>query len=849
MKPRTIARRLLVTLAIVAAPLVVFHPIVFSGYTFSQTQLNPVTEPRSGGATSLTVIDPAASADQDEPWLAFIAENLAQGQITLVDLKNGLGAPFLESLQPGALYLLNPLLLLLDTQGPGFFDAFVLLHVVILVAGLYRLLRSYSRPSIALAMALMVGLSGVTTEHLNMVNYRGFAWLPWMLEPALRIARGQGSRASVVQLLLASLASLTAGNVQDFLFSLGTTCAGFAIECWAWRKAVLPVRRRVSTFALALAAALMIGSPAVLPYVVARSDLDLVTAVNPERSVTGMDLDWFLPLLVPNLHGICPDLLRAGPYDHWLSGFTTVGAFLVLSACVSVVWRVREVLAPEQRTALLAWLVFLVVALVKIHHIFLFDFLQWVPFLSEVAFTKYHLFVFVPLGITGALALEVFARMEPSLRRRILARACAIAAALGALIALHIWLSPDWSIPAAVDPLSVRKLTIAHSTSLAVLVLSILLLRSLKERALWLLVPLFVAQATLLRPDGYPRRLARYHRMPEASDSARVTELCAAPYSGAEWDRGVRTQGDEAAFFVQFPGDLRAIHAGTKLRMAGAGVREVVRVIAGQVWLTGPPLDPVQDGCPHPIEVVSPEDIAQPTLAPGSRILTSLQANQNLFTGVESVCVFNPILNRRFAELFTDWFRVFERNCDLQVEPEPGGLTARNLHALRFLGVRAIYGYDVATEEGLTRVRDRVYEIDGALPRMFLLSEEDWRAIEADWRKIPLRKTVSALHDAIGQRALPVTIGTRSLAFELPDSFHGRLVANQAFSRAWTFEGREGEPFCGLFPSWKVDHDGGAAAREIVYWPRGLTRALWLAGAGLLVGLAALFLCRRPPVG
>jgi len=848
MKPRTIARRLLVVLALVAAPLVVFHPIVFSGYTFSQSELNPIIEPRSGGATSLTVIDPAASADQDEPWLAFIAENLAQGQITLVDLKNGLGAPFLESLQPGALYLLNPLLLLFDTHSPGFFDAFVILHVLILVAGMYRLFRAYSRPSIALAMAVMVGLSGVTFEHLNMVNYRGFVWLPWMLEPALRMARGLGSRASVLQLLLANVASLTAGNPQDFLLSLGTVCAGFAIECWAWRQAAVPVRRRVGTFALTVAAALMIGSPAVLPYVVARADLDLVTAVNPERSVTGMHLDWFLPLVVPNMHGICPDLLRAGPYDHWLSGFTTVGAFLVLAACVAVAGRGSWSGAPERRTALLGWLVFLALALLKIHHVFLFDFLQRVPFVCEVAFTKYHLFVFAPLGIAGSLALEVFARADAPARRRILARACALAVGLGVLIALRVWLSSDWSIPASIDPLTVRKLAIEHSTSLAVLVLSLLLLRFLKERALWLLVPLFLAQATLLRPDGYPRRLMRYYRMPEASDAARVRELCAAPFSDAEWDRGVRTQGDEAAFFVQYPGDLRAIHAGTKLRLAAAGVREVERVIAGQVWLSGPPLDPVQDGCPHPIDVVSEEDVAPPILEPGSRILTSLQANQNLFTGVESVCVFNPILNRRFAELFTDWFPVFERNCDLQVEPEPAGLTAGNLHALRFLGVRAIYGYDVAIEAGVTRVRDHVYQIEGALPRMFLLSDEDWRAIESNWRKIPLRKSVSALRDAIGKRALPVTIGTRRIAFQLPESFHGHLVANQAFSRAWTFEGREGEPFCSLFPSWKVDHDGGATAREIVYWPRGLTRALWLAGAGLLVGIVALLLGRRARV-
>jgi hypothetical protein len=371
------------------------------------------------------------------------------------------------------------------------------------------------------------------------------------------------------------------------------------------------------------------------------------------------------------------------------------------------------------------------------------------------------------------------------------------------------------------------------------------LLRSLNERLLWLLVPLFVAQATLLRPDGYRPRTARYYRTVGASYAARVSELCAAPFSNADWDRGVRTSGAAAGFCVQYAGDLRAIHPGAKLRFAGSGVREVERVSDRQVWVAGPPLDPVQDGCPRPIGIVSEQDIAPPRLAADSRVLTWLQANQNLFTGVESVCVFNPVLNRRFAAVFPVWFSTFGQACDLQIDHQQGELTARHVNALRLLGVRAIYGFDVAVQDGVTRAKNGVSEVEGALPRMFLLREEDYVAIESSWGKVPLEATLAALRAAIGTRALAVTIGTRSIAFQAPESFRGRLVANQAFSRAWTYAGREGQPFCGLFPSWKVDLEGGASAHEIKYWPRGLTPALWIACAGVLVGLVGLIRAGR----
>jgi len=52
------------------------------------------------------------------------------------------------------------------------------------------LLRLYARLPIALVLALVIGLSGVTYQHLDMVHYRSFNWLPWQLAAAVHVARG-----------------------------------------------------------------------------------------------------------------------------------------------------------------------------------------------------------------------------------------------------------------------------------------------------------------------------------------------------------------------------------------------------------------------------------------------------------------------------------------------------------------------------------------------------------------------------------------------------------------------------------------------------------------------------------
>jgi hypothetical protein len=179
-----------IPLFLVVATLVVFHPIVFRGFTFARASLAARDDIRYGDTRTVPILDPGAAAAQDESWLFLNRRNLASGEPSLVNMQNGLGAPLVESMQPGSFYVLNPLLLLFSASSPWLFDGFVLIHVAAFVVGLYALARLYARPAIACATALAVGFTGVTYQHLDMVHYRSLVWLPLSMYAAIRFARG-----------------------------------------------------------------------------------------------------------------------------------------------------------------------------------------------------------------------------------------------------------------------------------------------------------------------------------------------------------------------------------------------------------------------------------------------------------------------------------------------------------------------------------------------------------------------------------------------------------------------------------------------------------------------------------
>lgn len=176
---------ILCTIAVVA-PALVYFDILFGGKTIS---FNPRVIEETPGISIITVSDPAAGSWQDGPWLHFIQQSLFQGRLPVANLDNAMGEPFVESLQTGAFYPPNIFLLLLSSDPIELFDRFEILHLYILLLGFFLLARQYLLAPAALFFALSATLSGAVFQNINMVHFRAYSWLPYILCGAIRWAR------------------------------------------------------------------------------------------------------------------------------------------------------------------------------------------------------------------------------------------------------------------------------------------------------------------------------------------------------------------------------------------------------------------------------------------------------------------------------------------------------------------------------------------------------------------------------------------------------------------------------------------------------------------------------------
>lgn len=519
--PRSPWRTVLVVLVIAAAIAAVFHPIVFGGYTIAQSNYATHEVP-AYGAPVVPVTDPGAGGRQDEPWLVLIRRALAHGEVALVNLSNGLGSPLLESLQSGALYVANPLLLLLDTSTPAFFDVFVLLHVLLFVCGLYALSRLYARASVALPVAILVGLSGITLVHVNMVHYRSQAWTPWAAYAIVQIARGERRRAWFCLLAFAHVAMFTSGALQEAFVGSLLLATLFAIELASTAVDAPRQRherlRRSLRAGLALASSSAIACVSFVPYLVARADGDLFTAAADTRAIVGYTLRGLAHFLVPHVSGLYPYPFTQREFEISISDFSTLGVFLCVAGGIAVFH--DRGLARRERLRFAAFASLVVLGLAKLGGFPLFDFFQLVPLLREILFLKYQGWVFIVTALVLACGLESLARVDAHARRRSAWIAGAGVGALTAVTVWYVWGHPvhDWwnALPESVATSAAWTFAGAFGAALVGCALVFFWPRG----TLLLLVPLVTVQAMLARKDGWPVRAETYPVAVETRENA-----------------------------------------------------------------------------------------------------------------------------------------------------------------------------------------------------------------------------------------------------------------------------------------------------------------------------------------
>lgn len=497
-------------LLILIAPLIVFAPFLFRGYTLSQNVYGWNPAKHYGRVNTPTVRD-SISAFQDEPWLAHLRRCLREGWLPLIDLRSGAGTPMAEILQPGVFYPPNLLLPLLP-EGPILFDLFSILHVWILTVGLYVLFRRLDAGLFAAPLAILLAMSPITFLHVNMVHYRGHAWFPWMLVALDGVLRDRVIARPALLLLFSSFCAVSAGNPQDAVVSGGCAAVFLVASVVSgverpWRKLVLG--------GILLGSGYGVGAVALLPYLVAVKDGLISNFGDTGRSMLSMPWVNWMVMLLPGSQS-WRQMTNAG-YDVFPELSPTFTILLVLAVLITGTttarsgnWRWR--LAVVCSLAVLLWFVKLARA----------DWFPWMgklPVIASIRVTKYHTQVFILLAIAMGVVLGRWTLTSIDRRRLLATWAAAIAGFL--TIGTFTWLylyDPvgQWPDRAANGPLA--RWTAAQtfgSCCVAGAAAIVLLTGRSPARIGWTLSLLMIVHGVCTLPAGFPKRRGSYETVNE----------------------------------------------------------------------------------------------------------------------------------------------------------------------------------------------------------------------------------------------------------------------------------------------------------------------------------------------
>jgi len=285
--------------------------------------------------------------DYFQPLRWFTAQHLRAGVLPLWNPYSASGEPWLANPQTGVFYPPTWLFLVLPFERA--YMGWLLVHLLLLGMGAYRLFAlGAERPNFAgaaLLGAVALMLSGPVLSLLDVQNNLAtFAWVPWVLESALR-DRADPSRSSRRSALLLALAFL--GGEPFFAATAALLYVGIV--------------RRPRTIAAVAAGAVALSAVQLFPFLelLRGSDRSSHTLTSADVLRESMPLRDWLRLAVP-FHG--PSAYDPHLGQHFVP-IVYVGLFIVALAVVALVAAVRSPRRHE-RPALAGWLLLLLAAVI-----------------------------------------------------------------------------------------------------------------------------------------------------------------------------------------------------------------------------------------------------------------------------------------------------------------------------------------------------------------------------------------------------------------------------------------------------------------------------------------------------
>jgi len=777
------------------------------------------------GINSLPVLDPAAGSFQDEPWLYYIGASWQKGQIPLINQANGLGAPFLTSLQSGALYPINIILALLPKESPQFFDIFSILHVFILLLGLYFLgCRFTKKYWIAAFIAGGIGASLAVVYNVNMVHFRAFVWCPWIAVSLIDIIQKPGRNLSgAVMFIFSILCSFTAGNPQQSI--LDFTAAIIVATTTLLRGSAY---NRLWILVTAVFCGAVLASFSIIPYLTGIRLGDLWSVSDSSRSLLKISITMLLDMIIPRGTGYGGNLwfISNSSYDlqfawpvAWIVGF--LGGIIAIIRSRTFFWLIPLMLV-------------IILFIAKLVGFGPWNWISHLPIINGIRFTKYTLFYIVlvlPVVVIGLTYLLEEVKKYPNLSIVL----CLFMATIFALAAASYLRDESW-LP-NVNSKAVKLIFFYGIVSaFGAVVLPILInFNHIKANLLlWSAIMAF-----LLRPAGFLTE--ENYRQDTKFNFPR--HLTANNFTDENWDRGISLSS--AGFFVSDPQQLKLLGEGDRLIFGSGKTLSVQKIVGDQVWLASEEkLDPSKDGFPKNIyftnEVIERfQKYNNEFSATWPRIVdSSYNPNTNLIIGRSSPWVFDPVMNSRYRNLMIKEFDV--SNPFFNTKPASASkFTSRQIDVLRMLGVGLINGYQLVDNSFYIKVGTNEHLIkEGLLPEGLIIPEQSVSTLSKLFENCYYGDFVNHAMNVGTPCAISID-GPNSITVDVPPgSDSRRLLLNRVFMSGWKTSSSLSVPLADFWLSTPVGPAGGKI--KIFYWPPGLSLGGILAMVGA-IGLMLIF--------